>query len=118
MIFSFRFNTTRGPLDGKRERLTVGTSAVPITPATYTVAETAAATKYARGDRKATAAVIQVFDDAIYFTLDGTTPSATVGFEAAVGDVIELDSLGKIQNFQAIRKTGDAELEILPLFGA
>lgn len=115
---SFTFNTTRNPRLGKRERKTVSSSAVSITPATYTIAASAGATKYGANDKLASAAIIQVFTDAIYFTLDGTTPTSLIGFEAAAGDFIYLDSFQKVKDFKAIRKTTDATIEILPLFGA
>ena len=113
---SFNFSTTRQPMLGKRERLAVD-GVASITPAVYTVQPTVAANQYGKNDRQATAAVLQVFTDAIYFTLDGSTPSALVGFEAAVGDEIYLDSYQKIKGFKAIKKTLAAEVEVLPMFG-
>jgi hypothetical protein len=116
--FNFRFETARNPRSGKRERKTVSTSAVNLTATAYTIASTADANKYALPDKLPTAAVMRVLTDAIYFTLDGSTPSSTVGFEAAVGDMIYLDSFQKIKEFKAIRKTTDASLEVLYLYGA
>jgi len=113
MLFNSRFN----PLSGKRERKTVSSSAVQLTATAYTVAATAALNQYAMSDRKPAAAMLQVSADAIYWTVDGSTPSASVGFEAAVGDEIYLDSFQKIKEFRAIRKTTDAAVEALYLYG-
>ena|SRR5687768_13013411 len=111
---SFVFGTTRQPLVGKRERKTVSTTPVEITPSVYTIDGTDKL-----GARLASAAVLQVFTNGIIFTIDGSDPEAAVGFEAAAGEFIYLDSAQKVRNFKAIRSgASDAGLEILPLFGA
>ena len=52
------------------------------------------------------AAVISVETAAIRFTVDGTTPTATVGHLAEPGDVIELVEEGQVRLFRAIRQGG------------
>jgi len=116
---SFTFNTTRQPKDGKRERLTVADTAVGITASVYTVAQAAVgATKYDLGAKEASAAVLQVIDQPINWTVDGTTPTADIGFNSIAGDFIYLDSAQKVKEFRAIRSTGSsAEVEVVALFG-
>ena len=53
-----------------------------------------------------TAAYITVEDAAIRFTLDGTTPTATVGHLAQPGDAIELVDRAELTGFSAIRQGG------------
>ena len=53
-----------------------------------------------------TAAYITVEDAAIRFTLDGTTPTATVGHLAQPGDSIELVDRTELAGFSAIRQGG------------
>lgn len=101
------------PLLGKRQRLAVSSSVVAFDAANYIVPE---ALDGKTGKRTAQAAVLQVGVDALYYTLDGSTPSSTVGFEAAAGDIISIDSHQKIATFKAIRKTGDTTVEALFLF--
>jgi hypothetical protein len=118
---TFTFNTTRHPRSGKRERLTVGAAAVNITASVYTIAGSGGA---AEGQgvgylpKLATAAVIQVIDGPIYWTIDGSTPSSTVGFQNDTGDFIYLDSAQKVKEFKAIRASADVTIEVLALWGA
>lgn len=51
-------------------------------------------------------ALLTVEDAAIRFTVDGTTPTATVGHLAQPGDVIKLTSPDELQKFRAIRQGG------------
>ena len=117
---SFTFNTTRQPKSGKRERLTVADSSVGITASVYTVAAAeVGATKYDQGPKLASAAVLQVIDQPINWTIDGTAATTALGFEALAGDFIYLDSAQKVKNFRAIRSGGSsAEVEVVALFGA
>ena len=52
------------------------------------------------------AAIITVESAAIRFTVDGTTPTATVGHLAEPGDVIELVDGQQVRLFSAIRQGG------------
>lgn len=56
----------------------------------------------------ADAAHITVSGDAIRYTYDGTTPTATVGHLVADGGEIILVGGNNVQNLQLIRVTGDA----------
>lgn len=59
----------------------------------------------------ATHALMRVKDAAICFTDSSTAPTATVGMEAEVGDLINFD--GNLRLFKAIRRDGaDAELVV------
>jgi hypothetical protein len=100
--------------NGKRERLTVSNTVKQLTSSAYTVA---GSSDGKRAPRLASGAIIQVFTDSIYFTMDGTDPSSTVGFEVAPLDVITLETPQQLKDFKAIRKTADATIEVLYLFG-
>lgn len=54
-----------------------------------------------------------VEDDDIRFTLDGTTPSDTVGTPLLVGENLTLDSIRDIERFKAHRVTSDASLKCI-----
>ena len=61
------------------------------------------------------AAVITVEVAQISFTVDGTTPTPTVGHQADPGDVIELAGRAEVSNFLAIRTGGvSATLKVTP----
>jgi hypothetical protein len=54
----------------------------------------------------------------INFTLDGTTPTASVGFLAAATDQIHLNGIQEIRAFRAIRNgASDATLEVTYFYG-
>ena len=108
----FQFDTVHNPIPGKRERLSVGAAAVPITASVYTIEDT----DKRQFVRHASAAILQVVTANIYWSIDGTDPSATVGFDAAPGEMIYLDSPQKIRAFKAIQKAAAATVEVLPLF--
>ena len=96
----------------------MGSSAVSITPAVYTIIRTPNENQILQPSL-ASAAVVQVFTNPINYTLDGTTPDASTGFNAAAGDYIYLDCHQEVKDFQAIRSGGaDAAIEVLPLWGA
>lgn len=116
---SVAFNSRLNPRNGKRERKTVSSTAVGLTESAYAFAATGdSPTQMGTLPKNPSGAVLQVFTDSIYYTLDGSTPSATVGFEAALGDTIYLDSFQQIKEFKAIRKTTDAAVEALYYYGA
>lgn len=77
------------------ESLAVSGSSVSFTAATYGNADSV---------------IAQVEDDAIRFRLDGTAPTASVGFVALPGAIICLNSQDMVQRFRAIRVTGDGVL--------
>ncbi len=81
------------PFDG--EALSVGASAVGVT----------SATAFPSGNG-AQGAVGDVQGSGIRFRIDGTAPTATVGYTADPGDTIYLESPNEVINFSAIRKDG------------
>jgi hypothetical protein len=106
------------PRNGKRERKTISTSAVGLTSATYTIQQDSAANLYARNDIQPVYALLQVLTNSINFTLDGTTPTASVGYLAAANDLIHLNSFQEIKAFQAIRNGGaDGAIEVTYFYG-
>ncbi len=64
------------------------------------------------------AAIVEVEDAAIRFTTDGTVPTAAIGHNAEVGDVIELPTRDQVHNFSAIRRDGvDAQINVTQAVG-
>lgn len=62
---------------------------------------------------KAVAALVQAVANGFYYTLDGTTPSASNGGVVAAGEVLALAGYGKVNKFRAIRSSGlDAVVNI------
>jgi hypothetical protein len=51
----------------------------------------------------------------IRFTVDGSTPTTTVGFLAEIGDIVTINGEGDIKNFKAIR-TGASDATIQPIY--
>ena len=60
------------------------------------------------------AALITVEGAQISVTVDGTTPTATVGHLVEAGDEITLTDRGEVMNFLAIRTGGTATLKVTP----
>lgn len=73
------------------EMLDVGTSALPMTPATA-----AAATR----------AIVSVWDQPAAYLYSGGTPTATVGLYAPAGSTFVVDGPVAIANFKIIRTGG------------
>ena len=95
-----------------RERLTVSTSAVPCTVATFRdVAGTA--------KRTASGAVVTVIANNIYYTLHGAAPTndATVsgiGTPLTAGNSLVLENTDEVARFQMIRNgASDAIVEVV-----
>ncbi|MDA3834834.1 MAG: hypothetical protein PF495_15720 [Spirochaetales bacterium] len=80
------------------EAITVAGTAIGFTDAKLKEAES----KYGRNLSKA---LVAVETAQIRFTVDGTTPSTTVGTLLDVGDILEVDGLD-VSKFLAIRATG------------
>ena len=113
------FRQRLNPRSGKRERLAVSSAAVGFTVTNGKLANFVinGSADGKISDRKAEGAVLQVNSaGGIYYTLDGSTPSANVGFAAAAGEFIYLDSFQQIGTFQAIRQTVDTSVEALAMF--
>lgn len=82
----------------------------------YTAHESITVSSTAIGGTAATIAnkhhaVITVETAQIRYTVDGTTPTATVGHIADDGNVIKLESADEVQKFRAIRTGADATLK-------
>lgn len=95
------------PLEGviRFEQVTAGASAIgmTLTPADGVLP---------------TAAAVEVEGAAIRYTTDGTTPTATVGHNGEVGDVIPLPTREQVFQFLAIRRDGvSATLNITQAVG-
>ena len=57
-------------------------------------------------------AEIYVRGASIAFTRSGTDPSATAGYQANAGDIINLNSRAELDRFECIRVSGDATLDV------
>lgn len=60
-------------------------------------------------------AVFTVETAAIRFTVDGSTPTSSVGFLAQIGDIVTINGEGDIKNFRAIR-TDATDAVIQPIY--
>lgn len=61
----------------------------------------------------ALSAVVQVQDNPVRYTLDGTTPTAAVGHRAAVGDVLTITGHPTLKGFQFVNEgVGVANLAV------
>lgn len=55
---------------------------------------------------------VNVVDEGIRYTLDGTTPTATKGIYAPAGQTFEVRGYGNIAALQMIRNSADTEIEV------
>lgn len=83
------------------ETLTVSSTALPLTKATWSPS----------GGQAATAAYMTVKTDNVLFWLDGSTPTATVGHVFAAGGSLVICG-PDLAKFRVIRQTNDATLSI------
>ena len=65
-----------------------------------------------RAPFKACDALIQVLENDIYYTIDGSTPSASNGKVGAVGSFIGLSGYTAIKNFRFVRVSADGKLDV------
>lgn len=116
------------PRNGKREHLTVSTAVKQLTPSAYTVnakdmpSANSFATQIGLPAKMASAAVIQVLNQPLNFTTEGTDPTTgttgNVGFQALAGDKIYLNTTQEIVNFKAVKQGAtDSEIEVQYFFG-
>jgi hypothetical protein len=80
------------PMSSSYEVLVVSSTPVPLT-----------ASKYSQGGINAALAQLSVEEGTLSFTVDGTTPSATVGHQLTVGTMANLCGLPAIQAFRAVQ---------------
>ena len=98
------------------EQITVSSAAVTGTAAL--IANTAGAQTDGSSPARwaqtipASAAIIEVATNGIYYTVDGTTPSSTNGHRLNAGDVLTLSGRQKIGNLKMIRQSADSVVNV------
>ncbi len=116
---AYTFNRTLNTRPGKRERIAVSTVVQKLTPASYTIAGSDGNwDTLRRPDSLASGAIIQVLTNSMYYTLEGTDPTAAIGFAVVAGDLITLDSRQQLKDFKIIRQSADGAIEVLYLWGS
>jgi hypothetical protein len=89
------------------ERLTVSTSSIGLTSSTLDNVQTYATdTRQGAEDLKASAVVINVVTSPVYYTLDGSIPSASNGNTLAAGATFMLAGYQKIKDLRFVRNGG------------
>lgn len=84
------------------EKITVSTSALPLTAATYV-----------SGDKRAQVAHITIESQPVNYTYDGTTPTATEGHNLIAGSTLVLTGYSNIVAFRIIRSgASDATIKV------
>ena len=90
------------------EQLTISTSVVPLTSTKYTAGQTDQGSR-----RLARMAYVTVDSNPIRYTMDGTTPSASIGHAVAAAGGFWLEGESTIRNFKAIRSgASDAVINV------
>lgn len=85
------------------ETVTVSTTAIGFTAATYAPSVT----------RKASYAIISVEAQPIRYRVDGSNPTSAVGHPAVANDQLEVCGISAVTNFRAIRSGGtDSSLSV------
>lgn len=102
-------NGPRPAIANSYEAVTVSSTAVALTASKY---EGANVLHHTAVPFSAILAVITVEDDDIRYTVDGTTPTSTIGHKANVGDVIQIHGRQNINKFRAIRVTNDSSIRV------
>lgn len=88
------------------EQLTVSTVAVTLTASKY---NNTASTLV---PRKASVAIIQALANDIYYTLDGSTPSASNGKRLVANTELGIAGYQRIKNFKCIRVSADGAIHV------
>lgn len=86
------------------EQITVSNTAIGFTAAKITPAD--------NGGKVPVEAFVSVQDDAIRFTVDGTTPTASLGHVLEAGSVMRVMGQTDIRQLRMIRVTTDAEVDV------
>jgi hypothetical protein len=94
-MFTETFQGARTPIAGSAEKVTGLSSAKGLTVPNI-----------------AKRALVTVTGEAIRWTDDGTTPTATVGHRVAVGGQIELNGIDQMKGFRAIQEGASAILDV------
>ena len=105
-----------------REQVTVSTASVGGTAATYNGSSAGAASQIempavgapgTTGRFRASAAVIEVISNDIYYTIDGSTPSSTNGNRLNAGSILQLAGYQKVSQLRMLRNgSSDAVVDI------
>lgn len=92
------------------EQLTVSTVVLSPTPATVrnTTGTSGANTNYWAVSFPASAVNVEVLTNGVYYTMDGSTPSATNGQKLNAGDSLTIAGRQKISNLKMIRQSADS----------
>jgi hypothetical protein len=61
----------------------------------------------------ANGALVQVLSNTVRVTIDGTTPTASVGVAFADKDVFYLYGDGNLSSFKSIRESADATIQVI-----
>ena len=96
------------------EQITVSTVVVSPTAATVrnSTGTSGANTNYWAVSFPASAAVLEVMTNGIYYTFDGSTPSSTNGQKLDAGDVLTIAGRQKVANLKMIRQTTDSVVNL------
>ena len=90
-----------------RERVTVSTTAIGCTPTTLRNSS------QVDGAFRASAIVVEVITNTVWYTTDGSTPTSSNGNKLTAGDVVTLAGFQKLADFQMVRDGGsDATVDI------
>lgn len=94
------------------ERLTVSSSALGLTTSTLENWQTYGTYQNAK-DLKGSAVLITVVTNGVYLTMNGDTPSASVGVELTTGDQLVVVGFQKLKDLRMIRNSAsDATVEV------
>lgn len=96
------------------EQLTVSTIALSPTAATVrnNTGTSGANSLYWAVSFPARAALVECATNAIYYTTDGSTPSATNGHRLNAGDVLTLTGRQAVANLKMIRQSADSVVNL------
>ena len=107
-----------GDLDRKKayatERVTVGSTTTTLTATTYNnvdAGSTSALEMPFGGSFRATAVLVEVITEGLYYTMDGTNPTSSTGHKLGTGDQLVVMGPQKIATFKAIRNTTDCTVQ-------
>jgi hypothetical protein len=101
-------------MNGSYESLTSTTAVKTLTATKYRVVSVLGSGSPAHTVATVIAeeALVTVETNSIRWTVDGTTPSTTVGHLAAAGDVIDLEGFDAIRKFQFTRASADGAIHV------
>jgi hypothetical protein len=98
------------PLPSSFEQLAVAASPVPFTASKYSYKGTTGDTQ--KRPRQANLARVTVETASIRYTVDGTTPTSSVGHLVASGTTFDVFGWDAIKAFRAIQAVGAAQISV------